>query len=628
MSSSYDITKKVKVTNPSSNVDWFYGGEDGFWESTVAAKIGVPIEVRQKGKTVAVADGNGGVVEYWWKAGITDEDLVFKTGLSSTYITDSTYVCTFVNVDGRTSITIPRTLHKKGVNPVVQCYVNNMLTIMDVSNDGSGNITVAWAKPEDLLDYDVLNVHIITSKRGFVYSGENEGNSFVIPIESHECGEYPLVQVWYGSRLETVLIDVVNNGGNVTVSWGEDVEVSAEKKITAIFTEGSFVGESFRNADGRTELTISKEENGVGDAPIVLCYCGGEVVVAEVTNNEDEIVVGWSNAHAVSAETPLVVVVGSELTAEELGADDLARVAWTGSYSDLKDKPVFVATYTNVNERTYLVIPEAAHKCGKEVTVQCKSNGGFVFADTSVDDNGNVTINWRTASLVSAERPLTVYIFGYKVKSKNIDEKKNDADYNDIDNVPQGDGDEGGSGGEIEPLPPQPEPTPTPPAGHVKAILTVYDFYLGDVVKVAEQYFAVNSTVTISDFDVWDEELSAKYDYDDTVFLVDEENEPVTITLMGKAYAVEYTLFLEHAESTETVYGTLAGGGRYNETVSLNNVVYHDPTTMQDCGIANSVVRKWSLIPENSGEIRSGNLYIMNGEYADSVTVVGYISAE
>ena len=80
--SSFDLTQKVKVTNPCASIDWYYGGDNGYWSNLQAAKDGVPIDVRVLGKTVLVnvpkqeTPNVPNVVEYWWKDGITDNDLV------------------------------------------------------------------------------------------------------------------------------------------------------------------------------------------------------------------------------------------------------------------------------------------------------------------------------------------------------------------------------------------------------------------------------------------------------------------------------------------------------------------------------------------------------------------------
>ena len=74
MANSFDLSVNVRNANPSANIDHYYGT----YNSVAAACAGVPKAVRLKGKTVGVIV-NGSVVEYWWKSGIEDADLVEKT---------------------------------------------------------------------------------------------------------------------------------------------------------------------------------------------------------------------------------------------------------------------------------------------------------------------------------------------------------------------------------------------------------------------------------------------------------------------------------------------------------------------------------------------------------------------
>ena len=71
--STFNLSKRIKIVVSSPNVDSMYGP----YSSVSVANADVNILARAKGKTVGVLI-NGGVVEYWWKSGITDSDLVLK----------------------------------------------------------------------------------------------------------------------------------------------------------------------------------------------------------------------------------------------------------------------------------------------------------------------------------------------------------------------------------------------------------------------------------------------------------------------------------------------------------------------------------------------------------------------
>lgn len=71
---AFDLSQKIKIVEPSANVDWKYGP----YNDIATAKTTVIASLREKGLTVGVIE-SGAVVEYWWKAGTTDNDLVLKT---------------------------------------------------------------------------------------------------------------------------------------------------------------------------------------------------------------------------------------------------------------------------------------------------------------------------------------------------------------------------------------------------------------------------------------------------------------------------------------------------------------------------------------------------------------------
>ena len=77
---SFNLFNKVKVTTPHANADFYYGT----YTSLAKAKEGVPVAVREIGRTVGIVttiNGVSEVEEYWWKHNTTDEGLVLKVAL-------------------------------------------------------------------------------------------------------------------------------------------------------------------------------------------------------------------------------------------------------------------------------------------------------------------------------------------------------------------------------------------------------------------------------------------------------------------------------------------------------------------------------------------------------------------
>lgn len=68
------VLKQFAVNGASANVDYLYGP----FESIETACSKVPQSIRSAGRTVGILTSSG-VVEYWWKNGVTDSDLVVKS---------------------------------------------------------------------------------------------------------------------------------------------------------------------------------------------------------------------------------------------------------------------------------------------------------------------------------------------------------------------------------------------------------------------------------------------------------------------------------------------------------------------------------------------------------------------
>jgi len=73
---TFNLSSQVKIVNPVANIDSMYGpyGSTG---DACNQTTGVPTSLRANGRTVGITTVNG-VVEYWWKNGTADSNLVIK----------------------------------------------------------------------------------------------------------------------------------------------------------------------------------------------------------------------------------------------------------------------------------------------------------------------------------------------------------------------------------------------------------------------------------------------------------------------------------------------------------------------------------------------------------------------
>ncbi|MBL4642370.1 MAG: hypothetical protein JKY44_02140 [Flavobacteriaceae bacterium] len=84
------------------NTDWYYGGGEEAWATILAAKTGVPTNIRA-GKTVGIIEADK-IVEYIWHPDdITDGGMVLKYSSTGTYVTVAS-LASYLKVDGRNVI--------------------------------------------------------------------------------------------------------------------------------------------------------------------------------------------------------------------------------------------------------------------------------------------------------------------------------------------------------------------------------------------------------------------------------------------------------------------------------------------------------------------------------------------
>jgi len=142
-----EIDGKIKSTTVG-NVDWYYGGGNPAWSDTASALAGVPSAVRS-GRTVGILVG-GEVVEYWWKSGILDEDLVLK--IADTTAPTLQAVLDAGNVAKGTPLYILNSSETSETglnfgNVTLQDYVNGDYSVfsktnLEFSNNGGGEFTL------------------------------------------------------------------------------------------------------------------------------------------------------------------------------------------------------------------------------------------------------------------------------------------------------------------------------------------------------------------------------------------------------------------------------------------------------------------------------------------------------
>ena len=307
MANSFDLSVNVRNANPSANIDFYYGTYD----SIQAACAAVPKVVRMIGKTVGIIQ-NGSVEEYWWKSGIEDSDLVLK--LATEIVIDNTFSKDYTDLGSSGSFTILKNTHKKGDNPIVQCYLNNSLIILNISSQ-NGDITVSWID-RDITASDILTVVIVSAD--YTYEiGENETS--VVPLsQAGLTSVRPYMQCWWqGSVIATDIILMQN--GDVTIDVSEEIaeQITDLDKLIFVAADNTYLDST--EIDALTgEYTITELTHTKGKKPIVQCWLNDELIItkADISNGGD-VTVSWKFTESAYIGEYLYVTICNEFVDKE-----------------------------------------------------------------------------------------------------------------------------------------------------------------------------------------------------------------------------------------------------------------------------------------------------------------------
>jgi len=193
---NFNLVNRIKIVNPSANVDVDYGP----YNSLSDAKTAVLEIIREKGKTVGIIE-SGSVVEYWWKDGIGDGDLVPKTSgggsgmlnwsgstenAIGTYISVSgicaqpnlTFDGTTLEVNGNV---LPRTTHSGYLGSSIQYWKGAYIENICFMDSAGSNFSCISVDPTDKLrlyshndmQFLVNNIHVLSLSSTYVALNKN-----------------------------------------------------------------------------------------------------------------------------------------------------------------------------------------------------------------------------------------------------------------------------------------------------------------------------------------------------------------------------------------------------------------------------------------------------------------------
>jgi hypothetical protein len=255
--SNFSLANRIEVVNPAANIDATYGP----YVDVAAANAAIVEGLREKGRTVAILIA-GSAVEYWWKDGVTDSDLVEKTsggGGSALTVKDNT-----TSVEEVSQIT----------------FVGAA-----VSEDGAGLSTVTISSPDTsgLVPYSGATQNVDL--------GEYQIDTGQVTFDQSPT-QTPGVGVLRWNDTDGTL-DLGLKGGNATLQVGQEqfIRVRADENIRngdAVYATGA-VG-----ATGR--ITVAKF---IADNTIDELYFIG-IATEDITSNQEGFITTFGTVRGLN----------------------------------------------------------------------------------------------------------------------------------------------------------------------------------------------------------------------------------------------------------------------------------------------------------------------------------------
>jgi len=283
--STFNLSKRIKIVVPSSNVDSMYGP----YNSVSAANAAIISGVREKGKTVGVLI-NGGVVEYWWKSGIADSDLVLKTAES-------------------------------GGNSPFSLNSNNT-GIQSGNNIASGSHSLAIGTNSKASDYGAL----VTGQYNSLGSSATSANSFSTANTAFVIGNGT------SSNAKSDAFSVLFNGTTKTknLTLGSVTEMSGVGSLDTVFTLQNLSTSTGLNTAQFFDISRAPSSNTPNATSYAALY---RIQTSENSNFDSGALVGFNGVARHKANGDTSTITGAINTAEIVNTNTITSGLLTGAFN-------------------------------------------------------------------------------------------------------------------------------------------------------------------------------------------------------------------------------------------------------------------------------------------------------
>lgn len=324
---NFNIAQRIDVREQNANIDALYGPYNSIEEALAA----IPINRRAIGRTVAIIE-NGGAVEYWWKSGVADSNLIVKVmeAVPRLEYTDEYPEGTTLRADLGMPLSVT-------VRFTSQSYGQCTLTVY---KDGAQLKTIKANKGIIMVDLGVppsegTSVYTITGV-----------DALTIPAENSLSFRAVIGGAKITSDFQDILDAGINTSSSINITYSASVaDTSKTVKVlgTLVNSEGRVVRTYQNQGSGTMPYVLSGQqwELGVIDTPGIYtlklsAYTGespqdvtGDNVSASVSYNFTLMAAGtfsmYSPTESISADTNTAIIIpfriysGSSMTLQARG---------------------------------------------------------------------------------------------------------------------------------------------------------------------------------------------------------------------------------------------------------------------------------------------------------------------
>lgn len=248
---SLEITKKIRIVNPYSNIDEFYGP----YENLEEALLAVPLNLRKLGRTLGINTSEG-IKEFWWVKELGDNGLVEKLVNTTGYIP---LTGTKVNADLTGTIVV-----SNGINvPIFSQAISGIINSISFNGtDGLQYTSTSTLRGISTgLSISSKKIELSKGTNNISYDGQTlTANHYIVPINDNDFVQKKYIVDFIINQNSNKVEEEINvtqsmiSGTSVTFPIGELIDPDKERTI---YYNGVFIAKSMSTIDVDNKIIVN-----------------------------------------------------------------------------------------------------------------------------------------------------------------------------------------------------------------------------------------------------------------------------------------------------------------------------------------------------------------------------------